>query len=173
MLSRTIKDCVWLVLAVAVTRFLFRTESPYLLDSINFILGVNEFDPARHQPHPPGYYLYIQAARLLQFVWSDPHTALVALSVAASCGAVVLVYLLALQWFGPQAAWFAGLMFLASPLGWFHGGVALVYIVEMFFSVLVGLLCWRNAETRGSAAFSSAIALGLAAGVRQSSLVLL
>jgi predicted membrane-bound dolichyl-phosphate-mannose-protein mannosyltransferase len=64
-------------------------------------------------------------------------------------------------------------MFLASPLGWFHGGVALVYIVEMFFSVLVGLLCWRNAETRGSAAFSSAIALGLAAGVRQSSLVLL
>ena len=80
MLSRTTKDCAWLVLAVAATRYLFRTETPYLLDSINFILGVTEFDPARHQPHPPGYYLYIQTVRLLQFVWSDPHTALVALS---------------------------------------------------------------------------------------------
>lgn len=173
MRSRTTEDCAWLVLAVAVTRYLFRTESPYLLDSINFILGVTEFDPARHQPHPPGYYLYIQAARLLQFVWSDPHTALVALSIIASCGAVVLVYLLTLEWFGPRAARFAGLMFLASPLGWFHGGVALVYIVEMFFSLLVGLLCWRNSETRGSAAFSSAVALGLAAGVRQSSIAFL
>ena len=171
--SRTTKDCAWLVLAVAGTRYLFRTESPYLLDSINFILGVNEFDPARDQPHPPGYYLYIQAARLLQFVWSDPHTALVALSVIASCGTAVLLYLLALQWFGPQEARFAGLIFLASPLGWFHGGVALVYIVEMFFSLLVGLLCWRNSETRGSAVFASAIALGLAAGVRQSSIAFL
>ena len=173
MSSRTTKDCAWLALAVAVSRYLFRTESPYLLDSINFILGVNEFDPTRHQPHPPGYYLYIQGARLLQFVWSDPHTALVALSILASCGAVVLVYLLSLQWFGRRAALFSGLLFVASPLCWFHGGVALVYIVEMFFSALVGLLCWRNAESRGKSAFSSAVALGLAAGVRQSSIVFL
>ena len=29
------------------------------LDSINFALGVREFDVARHQPHPPGYPVYV------------------------------------------------------------------------------------------------------------------
>src|SRR3989442_7691145 len=29
------------------------------LDSINFPLGLRHFDVARHQPHPPGYPLYI------------------------------------------------------------------------------------------------------------------
>ena len=29
------------------------------LDSINFALGVRDFDVARHQPHPPGYPVYI------------------------------------------------------------------------------------------------------------------
>src|SRR6187397_3002160 len=29
------------------------------IDSINFALGLRHFDPALHQPHPPGYPLYI------------------------------------------------------------------------------------------------------------------
>jgi len=38
---------------------------PYLpqsledIDTINFALGMRHFDPALHQPHPPGYPLYI------------------------------------------------------------------------------------------------------------------
>lgn len=33
------------------------------IDSINFALGLRDFDVARHQPHPPGYPLYIAAGR--------------------------------------------------------------------------------------------------------------
>jgi hypothetical protein len=29
------------------------------LDSISFAMGVRDFDIARHQPHPPGYPVYI------------------------------------------------------------------------------------------------------------------
>ena len=29
------------------------------IDSINFALGLRHFDPALHQPHPPGYPAYI------------------------------------------------------------------------------------------------------------------
>lgn len=32
------------------------------IDSINFALGLREFDVARHQPHPPGYPVYIALA---------------------------------------------------------------------------------------------------------------
>src|SRR5258705_6827124 len=29
------------------------------IDSINFALGLRHFDPALHQPHPPGYPVYM------------------------------------------------------------------------------------------------------------------
>ena len=43
---------------------------PYLapsledIDSINFALGLREFDVARHQPHPPGYPVYVALGRV-------------------------------------------------------------------------------------------------------------
>src|SRR4029078_4194286 len=33
------------------------------LDSINFALGVRHFDVAHHQPHPPGYPVYIALSK--------------------------------------------------------------------------------------------------------------
>jgi hypothetical protein len=34
------------------------------IDSINFALGLRDFNPAEHQPHPPGYPIYIAAGKL-------------------------------------------------------------------------------------------------------------
>src|SRR5687768_6786611 len=34
-------------------------------DSINFALGLRDFDPARHQPHPPGSPVYIALGRVM------------------------------------------------------------------------------------------------------------
>ena len=34
------------------------------LDSINFAMGVRDFDVAHHQPHPPGYPLFIALGKL-------------------------------------------------------------------------------------------------------------
>src|SRR5215831_2233873 len=33
------------------------------LDSVNFALGVEHFDVGSHQPHPPGYPVYIALAK--------------------------------------------------------------------------------------------------------------
>jgi hypothetical protein len=41
------------------------------IDSINFALGLRDFDPARHQPHPPGSPVYIALGRLLLW-WCRP-----------------------------------------------------------------------------------------------------
>jgi hypothetical protein len=45
------------------------------LDSVNFALGVREFDVAKHQPHPPGYPICIALAKAstasLRFVGVD------------------------------------------------------------------------------------------------------
>src|SRR5215469_9306171 len=159
--------------AVAITRFLFRSRYLYDLDSVNFALAMRRFDPRVHQPHPPGYFLYICLGRALNVFFHDANLALVVLSVLASCGVVIVIYKMTMDWFGPMAAHFAGILFLLSPLAWFHGIVALTYIVEAFFSGLLGFLCWRIDSGRARFILPAAIALGVSAGVRPSSLVFL
>src|SRR5258706_12849937 len=107
-----------LIIAVVVTRFLFRSHYLYDVDSVNYALALDRFDPVVHQPHPPGYFLYVYLGRLARFFVHDANLALVTLSIAASCVAVVLIYSLADSWFGRRAAIWAGLIFLFSPLCW-------------------------------------------------------
>ncbi len=159
-----------LVVAVALTRFVFRSRYLYDVDSVNFALAIGRFDPAVHQPQPPGYFLYVCLGRLINIFFHDPNAALVTISIAASCGAVAMIYALANEWFGARAARFAGLLFLFSPLAWFHGTVALTYVVEAFFSALVGYFCWRIYGGSDKWVLPGALILGLAAGVRPSAL---
>jgi hypothetical protein len=176
--SRLTLDSAILIALTALTRFAFRSRFLYDLDSINFALALRRFDPAVHQPQPPGYFLYVRLGMLANSVFRDANTALVAISILASCGTVAVIHRLASDWFtstsvGRPAAAFSGLLFVFSPLAWFHGTVALTYIVEAFFSALVGYLCWRVYSGAARLVFPAAAALGLAAGFRQSSLVVL
>jgi len=171
--SRRAVDEVILIAATALTRYAFRSHYLYDIDSVNFALALKNFDPAVHQPHPPGYFLYVYLGRLVDMAFHDANAALVAISILFSCGAVAMIYVLANEWFGRNAAAFAGLIFVFSPLAWFHGTVALTYAVEAFFSVLTGYLCWRICCGEGRFVVPGAVVVGLAAGFRPSSLLLL
>jgi hypothetical protein len=159
--------------AVGYSRFALRSHRLYDLDSVNFALGMDRFAPQVHQPHPPGYFLYICLARLVNLFVHDANQALVLVSIAACCGAIAVIYRLAFDWFGPIEARFASLVFFFSPLGWFHGIVALTYSVEAFFSAFIGYLCWRINVGTSTAILPAAVVLGISAGVRPSSLMLL
>jgi hypothetical protein len=64
-------------------------RSAYLVnwDSVNFALGLDEFDLAHHQPHPPGYIGYIVLGRLLRTITGDANSALTLLSTIAGAAA--------------------------------------------------------------------------------------
>jgi 4-amino-4-deoxy-L-arabinose transferase-like glycosyltransferase len=170
---RLVRDSAILIAATALTRFAFRSHFLYDIDSVNFALALRRFDPVVHQPHPPGYFLYVRLGMLSNSIFHDANTALVAISILASCATVVLIHRLACDWFGRSAGQFAGLLFVCSPLAWFHGTVALTYIVEAFFSALIGYFCWRVYGGAGRFIVPAAAALGLASGFRQSSLLVL
>ncbi|MFN7934503.1 MAG: DUF2723 domain-containing protein [Bryobacteraceae bacterium] len=159
-----------LVLLTAVTRCLTRSHVLYDIDSVNFAMGLDRWDPAVHQPHPPGYFLYVLLGRLVRVVMGDANDALVAVSLVSSCVAVWLVYRLAEDWYGARAAACAGVLFVVSPLVWFHGTVALTYGVEMMFSAAVGYLCWRG---RPAMLVGAAAMIAVSAGFRQSSALFL
>ena len=59
---------VWLPLAIALTYLAAHLPSlaPTLedIDSINFALGLHDYDPTNNQPHPPGYPVYIAFGRV-------------------------------------------------------------------------------------------------------------
>jgi hypothetical protein len=55
---------VVLAAAFVVAHLPFLPQSLEDIDSINFALGLRHFDPALHQPHPPGYPLYIALGHL-------------------------------------------------------------------------------------------------------------
>jgi hypothetical protein len=171
--SRHALDAAILVATTALTRFAFRSRYLYDIDSVNFALALKRFDPSVHQPHPPGYFLYVYLGRMVNLIFHDANAALVAISIVFSCGAAAMIYALADNWFGRKAALFAGLIFVFSPLAWFHGTVALTYIVEAFFSGLTGYLCWRIYCGAGRFILPGAAVVGIAAGFRPSSLLLL
>jgi hypothetical protein len=157
-----------LTVLVLVTRIAFRSHYLYDIDSVNFALGMRRFDPSAHQPHPPGYFLYVLLGRAVNMLFHDANAALVAISITAGCGALFTTYALAHNWFGRSAAAFSGLIFVFSPLAWFHGTVALTYGVEEFFSGLAGYFLWRVYRGRQRFIVPAAVTVGLAAGFRPS-----
>lgn len=58
----------WPVVVVAIAylaaHLAFLAPSLEDIDSINFALALRDFDPANHQPHPPGYPVYVALGRL-------------------------------------------------------------------------------------------------------------
>jgi hypothetical protein len=90
------------------------------LDSINFALGVRQFDVAHHQPHPPGYPVYIALGKLVHAAVPDEARALALLSiVAGALGAVAMAALFGRLTGVGRSTWVAVALGLTSPLYWF------------------------------------------------------
>ena len=173
MRRKTLRIPLVLVCITALTRVAFRSHYLYDIDSVNFALGMGRFDPVSHQPHPPGYFLYVMLARAFDALFHDANASLVAISILFSCAGLLAVWILAENWFGSPAANSAGLIFVCSPLVWFHGIVALTYASEAFFSAMAGYLCWRIFRGSRACVVPLALTAALAAGFRPSFLLFL
>jgi hypothetical protein len=70
------------------------------IDSVNFALGIRDFDVAAHRPHPPGYPIYIAAGKAgvaVAGIWGDAERSTLearTLSAISLIGAVVAIVLL-------------------------------------------------------------------------------
>jgi hypothetical protein len=90
-----------LALIYAIAHAPFLAPSLEDIDSVNFALGVRDFDVATHRPHPPGYPVYIAlgkvAAAITGIVSSAPAstneaTALAVVSLVSGLVAIFLLY---------------------------------------------------------------------------------
>src|SRR5213592_2807856 len=164
---------VALFIVTVISRLPFTSRLLFDQDSVQFALALEKYDVYLHQPHPPGYFLYVMAGKLLDHFIQDANTSFIAMSVVASGLTVVAIYYLARAIFNENTAWWAGWLAVTSPLLWFYGEVALSYIVAAFFNAWIALLCWRLLHGERKRAYLSAVLLGIGGGIRQDLLMFL
>ncbi|MGQ0521878.1 MAG: hypothetical protein ACT4PX_12130 [Actinomycetota bacterium] len=142
-------------------------------DSVSLVFGAERFDVTQASPHAPGYWLYIAAGRLIRALTplGTAHS-LLAASALAAAATVALAYAvgrdLGGRWLGAAAA---GVL-LTSPFMAFYGASISSYPFDALASLVLLRLAWRSRPGSWHAA-GAAGALALAAGTRQSSIVLL
>ena len=155
------------------SRWPYRARMLYNWDAVQFALALREFDISKHQPHPPGYLLYVALGRLLNIPLGDPNLAYVALAMLFSAVTTVAVYWLARALYDRVTAAAAATLLAVSPLFWFYGSVGLTYAGEAFGASLVAAFAYGALRGNPRALYGCAVALGLVGGIRQSVLVLL
>jgi hypothetical protein len=156
-----------------VSRWPYRARMLYNWDAVQFALALREFDISKHQPHPPGYLLYVALGRLLNASLGDPNMAYVTLAMLFSAATTFMVYWLARALYDRVPAAAAAALLAVSPLFWFYGSVGLTYAGEAFGAVLVAWFTWGALRGDSRQLYAGALALGLVGGIRPSVLVLL
>ena len=146
------------------------------LDSINFALGLHDFDVAAHQPHPPGYPVFIGLARVGAGIMSIVPSAapeahgLALVNVFGGALAILAIAVVFRHWAeagapasGPPVI-AATLLTAASPLYWFTAARPLSDMAGLAFAVAVQALSAATAPTR-QLLIAAGVA-GLGAGLR-------
>lgn len=157
------------VLAVVFLAFHLSVVPVFLedVDSINFALGVRQFDVARHQPHPPGYPLFMFVAKGMNALTRDEARAIATLGIlAGALGAFVfLAFFRQLEQRGSRQPWplSATLLVVTSPLYGFTAARPLSDVVGLVAAVGVqaGTLAAANHRMLAAAALFAGLAAGL------------
>jgi hypothetical protein len=146
---------------------------PYLprsledLDSINFALGLHRFDVAQHQPHPPGYPVYIVIGRAAQALMPTDAQALAAVSVVSGAlGILAIAALYRRLDAHSESVWtiVATAIAVSSPLYWFTSIRPLSDACGLAAAVAVQAA--TLAAQTPTALTVAAFAAGLASGLR-------
>jgi hypothetical protein len=145
---------------------------PYLpasledVDSINFALGIRRFDVAQHQPHPPGYPVFVLIAKAMQKAVSSEATALGLVSIVAGTLGVLAMaaFYRRLDGTGPNAWSLAAVgAAMTSPLYWFTAVRPLSDVSGLAAALAVQAMALGATSTRALtlASFCAGVAAGL------------
>ncbi|HVR40132.1 MAG TPA: DUF2723 domain-containing protein [Thermoanaerobaculia bacterium] len=164
-------------IVVAITRVWALSRSMWEWDEALFSHGVRDFDVVQHHPHPPGYPLFIAAAKLLRFVVHSDFRAVQAVALLGAIALFPLTFLLARELrFSFLTAYCGALIFVFAPNVWYYGGTGFSDVpgVALLLGASVLLLrsCGSADETSRRTASQAvpyllgALMLGLAIGFR-------
>jgi len=158
-------------IVAAASRFLARSHSMWDWDEVLFCLGVRDYDVAQHHPHPPGYPLFIGAAKLIRPLVHSDFLSLQIVVLVSAAALLPLLFFFAREARFPFATALGGaLIFVFLPNVWIYGGTAMSDEPSLALTLLACALLLRGCRSSG-AYLAGAISLGLAAGIRPQALL--
>jgi hypothetical protein len=153
------------------SRFLARGHSMWDWDEALFCLGVRDYNVVQHHAHPPGYPLFVAAAKLVRFAVHSDLLAIQIVVMLSGAALLPLLFLFAREARFPFAAAFGGaLIFVFLPNVWIYSGSAMSDVPSLAITLLACALLLRGCRSSG-AYIAGAICLGIAAGIRPQALM--
>ena len=140
-----------LSVVTVLSRLPYRARLLYDWDAVQFALALREFDVAKHQPHPPGYILYVGLGRLVNAWVADPAASFFLLSVVFSGLTTFVVYQLARAFYDRPTALASASLLAVRPLFWFYVTLGLSYVGEALGSSLISSSMRCCSSASGSA----------------------
>lgn len=164
---------VWVAtLQVAVTRVAVASRSLWDWDEALFSFALHDYDVALHHPHPPGFPLFIAAAKIVLWCGGSEFRALQTVSLLGAVALFPLMFFLARELRVPFAtAFFSALLLVFFPNVWFYGGTGLSDVPSLALVLLACGLLLRGCRS-GGAYLWGAFVLAVAAGFRPQNLLI-
>ena len=126
-----------------------------------FMSAVREYNVLDHAPHPPGFPLFVAAAKLVRLLGVSDFHALQIVVVLSAVTLFPLTFLLARALGFDFATAFGGaLVFAFAPNVWFYGGTAFSDVPALAVLLAASVLLLRDRWTAG------AVLLGIAVAIR-------
>ena len=143
-------------------------------DSSQYARGMREFNVFKHQPHPPGYLLWVLSARILEPLAGGAMQAQVIVAFLMALLALAIFYFLALRILDSQVSALTCTALLAySPGVALNSSISSPSITDLVSSLVAGYLAFLDPRRRQWRIVACLAALGLLAGFHQSNLALL
>jgi hypothetical protein len=163
-----------LCLALVISRWALAPDYLITFDEINFALAIEEFNPAKHQPQPPGYPVFVALLKLVASVVGKIEHVFLVVALILSAASLGLLWRLCELMLGRKYGVLGPLLLLFNPPFWL---AALTNPVRMCFAAgatAVALCVWLACR-RPSALWLplAAAALGFSAGARPMLAILL
>lgn len=151
----------------------FRSHYLYNWDAGQFALGTKRFSLAEHQPHPPGYFLFVKLAKILNYVLNDVNVAFLLINFIASLLAILFLFKTVEILSGKKIiAFWLCLLFLVNPVFWFYRVVALTYIFEVLTVVILIYFTVLILKKKKTVLPYAVLAVAIIAGFRQSIVII-
>lgn len=160
------------LLVVGATRIWAQSKTLWDWDEALFSYAVRDYDVGRHKPHPPGFPVYIGAARMVNLAVQDEFRACQLVVLLAAVALFPAAFLLARELRLGFGAAYAGALFTSfAPTAWLYGGTAFSDLLAVTLVLAASGLLLRGCRSTSAYLLGTAV-LALSLGVRPQNLLI-